>query len=93
MAINFKPNGDKILIKPIAHEAASKNLEVIGNVRGTNEFKGEVVAMGYGRNGNPMRSKIGDIVVYSMIGAQGITIDKVAYVIMSEQDILGTFIK
>ncbi len=88
--VNFVPNGDKILIKPILAEAPSKNLTVIGNVRNTSEFKGEIVAVGPGKNGRALTEKVGDIILYTMVGAQRIEIDDVAHVIMSAQDHLGT---
>jgi len=51
-------------------------------------LRGEVVAVGKGKDGNLMTVQVGDVVLYGKYAGQEVSIDGTDYLIMREDDIL-----
>ena len=78
--MKIRPLGDRILVK--AEEPKEKPQE------------GTVIAAGNGKIGKdgkviPMEIKVGDKVLYGKYSGTEVKIDNIAYLIMSQDDVLG----
>lgn len=95
MALKFKPNGDRIVIKPnLVEEKTSSGLLYIPDTAKEKPNKGVVVAVGLGRYAEdtgyliPLNCKVGDTVLYSKYGGVEVSIENENYLIMRDTDIL-----
>lgn len=95
MAVNVKPIGDRVLVKPIEEkEQKSSGGIIIPDSAKEKPQEGEVVALGTGKldeKGNKIEFHVkkGDKVLYSKYGGTEIKIEGTQYLIMREDDILG----
>lgn len=93
MKINFRPLGDKILVKPLAEEEKTKAGIIIPDSAQEKPFEGEVLAVGSGRiiDGKlvPLDVKVGDKVIYKKYGAEEIKIEGEELLIIEINDVLG----
>lgn len=92
--MNIRPLGDRILVKPLAEEAATKSGILLPDTAKEKPEKGEIVATGPGRtleNGNkaPMSVKVGDIVMFKKYSPDEIKVGDEELLIISESDILA----
>lgn len=92
--MNIRPLGDRILIKPLAEEAATKSGILLPDTAKEKPEKGKIVATGPGRtleNGNkaPMSVKVGDIVMFKKYSPDEIKVGDEELLIISESDILA----
>jgi chaperonin GroES len=96
MALNFKPNTDRVVVEAAAAEEKTASGIYIPDTAKEKPQQGIVVAVGPGKyaeqTGNliPLSIKVGDQVLYSKYGGTEITIEGTEYLIMRESDILGT---
>ena len=90
--MNFKPVGDRVVIKPVAVEEVTKSGIVLPGTAQEKPQQGEVVAVGEGvyQNGVkiPMEIKVGDKVLYGKFGGIDVKLNGEEYIIMAEQDVL-----
>ncbi|MEY5011710.1 MAG: hypothetical protein RLZZ253_2849 [Verrucomicrobiota bacterium] len=94
MAVNVKPLGDRVLVKPIEASEVKKGGIIIPDTAKEKPQEGEVVALGTGKRDEdgkviPFTVKKGDTVLIPKYGGTEIKIDDHAYLIMREEDILG----
>ena len=94
MAINVKPLGDRILVKPIEGEEEKKGGIIIPDTAKEKPEKGEVIAVGIGKlmdNGQRVAPEVkaGDKVLFGKYGGTEIKIDGDTYMILHEEDVLG----
>jgi chaperonin GroES len=97
MNVNFKPLGDRVLIKPTEQtEKKSKGgIILTDSILKGQKVWGEVVAVGtgvYTQTGNaiPMIVKVGDKVMYKKdMGSEDVTIDGEKYLLFREHELLG----
>lgn len=93
--MNIRPLGDRILVKPLAEEVATKSGILLPDTAKEKPEKGEIVAIGTGRtleNGNklPMSVKIGDIVMFKKYSPDEIKTDSdEKLLLISESDVLA----
>ncbi|MHA4893487.1 co-chaperone GroES [Pedobacter sp. PWIIR3] len=96
MALNFKPNADRVVVEAAAAEERTASGLYIPDTAKEKPQQGVVVAVGPGKfadqTGNviPLSVKVGDQVLYSKYGGTEITIEGKEYLIMRDSDILGT---
>ena len=96
MALNFKPNADRVVVETAAAEEKTASGIYIPDTAKEKPQQGVVVAVGPGRyadqTGNliPLSVKVGDQVLYSKYGGTDVTIEGKEYLIMRDSDILGT---
>lgn len=96
MALNFKPNADRVVVEAAAAEERTASGLYIPDTAKEKPQQGVVVAVGPGKfadqTGNviPMSVKVGDQVLYSKYGGTEVTVEGKEYLIMRDSDILGT---
>jgi chaperonin GroES len=94
MAVNIKPIGDRVLVKPLEEGEVKKGGIIIPDTAKEKPQEGEVVALGTGKNdddGNKIAFTVkkGDKVLISKYGGTEVKIGGTSYLIMREDDILG----
>lgn len=86
--MKLKPINDRIVIKPSPAEEKTKGGIIIPDSAKEKPQRGEVVAVGPGKDGNKMTVSTGDIVLYGKYSGQELSVDGVDYLIMREDDVL-----
>jgi chaperonin GroES len=94
MAVNVRPLGDRVLVKPIEEQEVKKGGIIIPDTAKEKPQEGEVVALGTGKRDDDGKLieftvKQGDKVLISKYGGTEIKVDGTSYLIMREDDILG----
>lgn len=84
----MKPISDRVVIKPSPAEEVTKGGIFVPDTAKEKQQKGEVVAVGPGKDGNLMTVAVGDIVLYGKYAGQEVNIDGEDLVVMKEDDIL-----
>jgi chaperonin GroES len=75
-------------VKPAAAEDKTKGGIIIPDTAKEKPQRGEVIAVGPGKDDNKMTVKKGDIILYGKYAGQELNHDGVDYLIMREDDIL-----
>ncbi|MBK7224081.1 MAG: co-chaperone GroES [Saprospiraceae bacterium] len=84
----MKPINDRVVVKPAEAETKTKGGIIIPDTAKEKPQRGEVVAVGPGKEDNKMTVKKGDIVLYGKYAGQEFNYKGVDYLIMREDDIL-----
>jgi len=84
----MKPIADRVIIKPAPAEEKTKGGIIIPDTAKEKPQRGEVIAVGPGKDGNMMTVTPGDLVLYGKYSGQEITFEGVDYLIMREDEIL-----
>ena len=84
----MKPINDRVIVKPAPAEETTKGGIIIPDTAKEKPQRGEIVAVGPGKDGNLMTVQQGDIVLYGKYAGQEVTIEGNDYLIMREDDIL-----
>jgi len=93
--MKLKPLGDKVIVKPIEEEEATKAGIVLPDTAEKEKpEKGEVIAVGPGKlldNGHrsPMSVKTGDRILFKKYGPDEFKIDDKEVLIVAEEDIMA----
>tara|TARA_B100001564_G_scaffold208574_1_gene175573 strand:+ start:2934 stop:3263 length:330 start_codon:yes stop_codon:yes gene_type:complete len=97
MNVNFKPLGDRVLIKPTEKQEKKSKGGIIltDSILKGQKVYGEVIAVGTGiftQSGEsiPMIVSVGDKVMYKKdMGSEDVTIDGEKYLLFREHELLG----
>ncbi|MBK7428171.1 MAG: co-chaperone GroES [Saprospiraceae bacterium] len=84
----MKPINDRVVIKPATAEEKTKGGIIIPDTAKEKPQRGEVIAVGPGKEGNLMTVQVGDIVLYGKYAGQELSHQGEDYLIMREDDIL-----
>jgi chaperonin GroES len=84
----MKPINDRVVVKPAPAEETTKGGIIIPDTAKEKPQRGEIVAVGPGKDGNQMTVKKGDIVLYGKYAGQELNYEGEDYLIMREDDIL-----
>jgi chaperonin GroES len=84
----MKPINDRVVVKPAEAEEKTKGGIIIPDTAKEKPQRGEVIAVGPGKDGNLMTVQVGDVVLYGKYAGQEINIKGHDYLIMREDDIL-----
>ena len=84
----MKPINDRVIVKPAPAEERTKGGIIIPDTAKEKPQRGEVIAVGPGKDGNLMTVSAGDIVLYGKYSGQELNHEGVDYLIMREDDIL-----
>lgn len=84
----MKPINDRVLVKPAAAEEVTKGGVLLPETAKEKPQRGEVIAVGPGKDGNLMTVNVGDTVLYGKYAGQEINHNGHDYLIMREDDIL-----
>lgn len=85
---HMKPINDRVVIKPAPAEEKTKGGIIIPDTAKEKPLRGEVIAVGPGKEGNMMTVHKGDIVLYGKYAGQEFNYKGQDYLIMREDDIL-----
>lgn len=84
----MKPINDRVVVKPALAEEKTKGGIIIPDTAKEKPQRGEVIAVGPGKDGNLMTVQIGDTVLYGKYAGQELQYEGQDYLIMREDDIL-----
>jgi chaperonin GroES len=84
----MKPINDRVVVKPSPAEEKTTGGIIIPDTAKEKPQRGEVIAVGPGKDGNLMTVQVGDTVLYGKYAGQEIHHNGVDYLIMREDDIL-----
>ncbi len=84
----MKPINDRVVVKPAPADTKTKGGIIIPDTAKEKPQRGEVVAVGPGKEGNLMNVAAGDIVLYGKYAGQELNYEGEDYLIMREDDIL-----
>ena len=84
----MKPINDRVVVKPAQAEEKTKGGIIIPDTAKEKPSRGEVIAVGPGKDGNKMTVKKGDTVLYGKYAGQELSYEGNDYLIMREDDIL-----
>lgn len=84
----MRPINDRVVIKPAPAEEKTKGGIIIPDTAKEKPQRGEVVAVGPGKEGNLMTVQVGDIVLYGKYAGQELNHNGEDYLIMREDDVL-----
>ena len=84
----MKPIADRVIIKPAPADEKTKGGIIIPDTAKEKPQRGEIIAVGPGKDGNLMTVQVGDIVLYGKYSGQEINLDGNDYLIMREDDVL-----
>ncbi len=84
----MKPINDRVVVKPAKAEEKTAGGIIIPDTAKEKPQRGEIVAVGPGKDGNAMTVSVGDTVLYGKYAGQEMTYEGVDYLIMREDDIL-----
>ena len=86
--MKFRPLHDRVLLKRIEQAAKTAGGIIIPDTAKEKPQRGEVVAVGPGKDDKKLTVKKGDIVLYGKYAGQELQYEGVDYLIMREDDIL-----
>ena len=84
----MRPINDRVVVKPAPAEEKTKGGIIIPDTAKEKPQRGEVVAVGPGKDGNLMTVQVGDTVLYGKSAGQELNFEGYDYLIMREDDIL-----
>ncbi|MBK9213890.1 MAG: co-chaperone GroES [Saprospiraceae bacterium] len=84
----MKPINDRVVVKPSPAEEKTKGGIIILDTAKEKPQRGEVVAVGPGKDDKKLTVKKGDVVLYGKYAGQELQYEGVDYLIMREDDIL-----
>ena len=84
----MKPINDRVVIKPAPAEEKTSGGIIIPDTAKEKPQKGEVIAVGPGKSGFPVKVEVGDVVLYGKYAGQEFSYEGEDYMIMREDDIL-----
>ena len=85
----MRPINDRVVVKPAPAEEKTKGGIIIPDTAKEKPQRGEVVAVGPGKDGNLMTVQVGDTVLYGKYAGTEIQIEGQDLLIMRESDILA----
>ncbi len=94
MAMNLKPLGDRVVVKPLQREEVTKTGIVLPDTAKEKPQEGEVVAVGPGRRLDsgeivPLEVKVGDKVMFAKYAGTEIKLENEDHLILRESDLLA----
>ncbi|MEM9918203.1 MAG: co-chaperone GroES [Bacteroidota bacterium] len=84
----MKPINDRVVVKPAPAEEKTQGGIIIPDTAKEKPQKGEIVAVGPGKDGNLMTVQVGDMVLYGKYAGTELSYEGADYLIMREDDIL-----
>ena len=84
----MKPINDRVVVKPAPAEEKTKGGIIIPDTAKEKPQRGEIIAVGPGKDGNLMTVQVGDTVLYGKYAGQELNYEGEDYLIMREDDIL-----
>ncbi len=86
--MKLKPIGDRVVVKPAQAEEKTAGGIIVPDTAKEKPQRGEIVAVGPGKDDNKMTVKVGDVVLYGKYAGQDLKHEGADYKVMREDDIL-----
>ena len=86
--LEITPLADRVIVQAAAAESKTASGIIIPDTAKEKPQKGEVIAVGPGKEGNQMTVKVGDKVLYGKYSGTELNFEGGDYLIMREDDIL-----
>ena len=86
--MSLKPINDRVVVKPAPADEKTKGGIIIPDTAKEKPQRGEIIAVGPGKDGNAMTVQKGDVVLYGKYAGQELNYEGEDYLIMREDDIL-----
>ncbi len=87
--VNITPLHDRVLVQAAEAETKSAGGIIIPDSATEKPQRGQVIAVGSGKQDEPMTVKVGNTVLYGKYAGTELNIDGTEYLIMRESDILA----
>ena len=84
----MKPINDRVVVKPAPAEEKTKGGLIVPDTAKEKPLRGEIIAVGPGKDGNLMTVQVCDTVLYGKYAGQELSYEGEDYLIMREDDIL-----
>ncbi len=84
----MKPINDRVVVKPAPAEEKTKSGIIIPDTAKEKPQRGEIVAVGPGKEGKGMSLNVGDIVLYGKYAGTELSHEGIDYLVMREDDVL-----
>jgi len=84
----MQPINDRVDVKPAQAEEKTQGCIIIPDTAKEKPQRGEIIAVGPGKDGNLMTVQVGDIVLYGKYSGTELNYEGNDYLIMREDDIL-----
>ena len=84
----MKPINDRVVVKPAPAEEKTSGGIIIPDTAKAKPQRGEIIAVGPGKDDIKMTVAVGDIVLYGKYAGQEVNLEGQDYLIMREDDIL-----
>lgn len=84
----MKPINDRVVVKPAPAEETTRGGIIIPDTAKEKPQRGEVIAVGPGKEDHAMTVQVGDTVLYGKYAGQELQYEGEDYLIMREDDIL-----
>jgi chaperonin GroES len=84
----MKPINDRVVVKPAPAEEKTAGGLIIPDTAKEKPQRGEIIAVGPGKDDKKMTVQVGDIVLYGKYSGQELSYQGHDYLIMREDDIL-----
>lgn len=84
----MRPINDRVVVKPADAVEKTRGGIIIPDTAKEKPQRGEIIAVGPGKEGNAMTVKVGDVVLYGKYSGQELEHEGNNYLIMKEDDIL-----
>jgi chaperonin GroES len=95
MTVNITPLHDRVLVRRLEEKETAKGGIIIPDTAKEKPQEGEVVAVGAGKMEKnkrvPLDVRVGDRILFGKYTGNDIKIDGQEYLILREEEILGTF--
>lgn len=86
--MSLKPINDRVVVKPAPADEKTSGGIIIPDTAKEKPQRGEIIAVGPGKDDTAMTVKAGDIVLYGKYAGQELNYEGTDYLIMREDDIL-----
>ncbi len=85
----IKPLADRVLVEPKAAETKTASGIYIPDTAKEKPQQGTIVAVGNGKQDEPMELKVGDVVLYGKYSGTELTVEGKEYLMMRQSDVLA----
>lgn len=88
--MNLKPLGDRVVVEPMSEEETTASGIILPDtVDKEKKAEGKIIAIGEGEKIKALGLKVGDKVIFGKYAGEEVTVDKIDYKILTDEDVLA----
>lgn len=88
--MNLKPLGNRVVIEPLSEEETTTSGIILPDtVDKEKKAEGKIIAIGDGEKIKALGLKQGDKVIFGKYAGEEVTVDKIDYKILTDEDVLA----